>query len=714
MVRFGVFELDVETGDLWDGGRRIRLQEQPRQVLLRLLAHPGELVTREELRAALWPVESFVDFEAGLNVTVNKLRHVLRDSASSPRFIETLPRRGYRFIAPISPLGAEPPTAAAQISASGRRRRLVAILVAALVIPCAMVGLYWYRSAIELPPMRLLPLTTLGGDETFPTLSPDGAQVAFTWSGDNQDNLDLYVTIPGGGVFRRLTTDPSVDVHPSWSPDGRQIAFVRHRPGGNAGRVFVISPLGGEERQLSDLPVSFRGFEGRLSWSPDGRYIAAARSSEMSTRLAVEKRESTGIHLIPTQGGVPRVVTPALAPASDRDPAFSPDGSRLAYLACNRPDYAICDVMIIDLNAEPGPSGVPHRLTSMAAQMYGLAWTRDGRSLVFGTEAPALVSYLWRVDSNGHRPPERLEVAGLGARHPATVLSKDRLVFARSTYDTDVYRFEPNAAAGPVNASSFPDFQPTFSPDGTRIAFSSARSGEAVEIWVAAADGSVPRQLTRDLGRFQGEPCWSPDGGAVAFMSQAPDGRSHHIWMMGVDEGDARQITARPGHQLRPTWSGDGAWIYFTNYAEDGDGSDGNVWRVAVADRREEQVTHEGGVNGFESPDRKNLVYLRATTGGRTALMSVPLTGGVPREMVECVHGFSVSPTGVHYYPCRSIAPASPLTRVKSSELWRLDPVTGRSQLIAACQTCSPGKPLGTSCVPRWRDPVHEGRSRGP
>ena len=106
LVRFGVYEFDAETGDLWNEGHLIRLQEQPRQVLQLLLSHAGELVSREALRDELWPGETFVDFDAGLNVAVNRFRHALRDSASSPRFIETLPRRGYRFIAPVASLPA--------------------------------------------------------------------------------------------------------------------------------------------------------------------------------------------------------------------------------------------------------------------------------------------------------------------------------------------------------------------------------------------------------------------------------------------------------------------------------------------------------------------------------------------------------------------------------------------------------------------------------
>ena len=104
-TRFGVFEFDPVTGDVWKNGRSTRLTEQPRQVLASLLARPGELVTRDELRAMLWPGDTFVDFDTGLNVVVNKIRNALGDSASQPRFIETLPRRGYRFVAPVGPAG---------------------------------------------------------------------------------------------------------------------------------------------------------------------------------------------------------------------------------------------------------------------------------------------------------------------------------------------------------------------------------------------------------------------------------------------------------------------------------------------------------------------------------------------------------------------------------------------------------------------------------
>ncbi len=102
LVRFGVFELDLRSGELRKSGARLNLQQQPLQLLSVLLEQPGELVTREELRKRLWPDDTFVDFEHGLNAAVKRLRDTLGDSADSPRFVETVPRRGYRFIAPAS------------------------------------------------------------------------------------------------------------------------------------------------------------------------------------------------------------------------------------------------------------------------------------------------------------------------------------------------------------------------------------------------------------------------------------------------------------------------------------------------------------------------------------------------------------------------------------------------------------------------------------
>src|SRR5437660_8925062 len=113
IVRFGVFEADLQAGELRKSGIRIRLQEQPFQVLALLLEHPGDVVTRENLREKLWPADTFVDFDHSLNTAINKIREALGDSAGNPRFVETLARRGYRFIAPVQIVERSPGTQSA-------------------------------------------------------------------------------------------------------------------------------------------------------------------------------------------------------------------------------------------------------------------------------------------------------------------------------------------------------------------------------------------------------------------------------------------------------------------------------------------------------------------------------------------------------------------------------------------------------------------------
>src|SRR5438034_6870092 len=145
IVRFGTFEVDVRAGELRKQGVRIKLQEQPFHVLAVLLQRPGEVVTREELRNQNWPADTFVDFDNSLNTAINKLREALGDSADNPRFIETLPRRGYRFTAPVTVVdGITRETAAGLGAAAPARRRKIVVTAAVVVLATGIAGgLFW-------------------------------------------------------------------------------------------------------------------------------------------------------------------------------------------------------------------------------------------------------------------------------------------------------------------------------------------------------------------------------------------------------------------------------------------------------------------------------------------------------------------------------------------------------------------------------------------
>ena len=201
IITFGVFELHLRSGELRKAGKRIGLQEQPLRTLTLLLERPGDLVTREELRQRLWPNGTFVDFEHGLNAVVNRLRDTLGDSADTPRFIETVPRRGYRFIAPVDN-GLKDGSAAHPRPSGWRAGSLMwPAVVMALAIGAA-VSLYVFRlRPFSRPPMRTTPLTSLPGQERYPSFSPDGNQIAFAWDGGNGDNQDIYIKVVGAGAL---------------------------------------------------------------------------------------------------------------------------------------------------------------------------------------------------------------------------------------------------------------------------------------------------------------------------------------------------------------------------------------------------------------------------------------------------------------------------------------------------------------------------------
>ena len=286
-VRFGVFEADRQTDELRKNGLRVPLQGQPFQVLAILLERSSELVTREELRQKVWPEDTFVDFDQALNTAIAKIRTALGDDADNPRFVETLPRRGYRFIAPL-----ETPSSPGLLSGVSKQRferfrakaRWITV-VAALFLLLSGIGIWRFspnRASAPLPPIEVVPLAGLPGFESEPAFSPDGNHVAFALHTSN--NSSIYTMAVGGEKSLRLTSRFG-DCCPRWSPDGRQVAFSRLSDKGYD--FYVIPAFGGIEHRLSSWPPEghqvstvprFRAAGRCFDWSPDGRFLAFSDS----------------------------------------------------------------------------------------------------------------------------------------------------------------------------------------------------------------------------------------------------------------------------------------------------------------------------------------------------------------------------------------------------------------------------------------------------
>jgi DNA-binding winged helix-turn-helix (wHTH) protein len=266
-ARFDQFHVDLTGGILQRSGVRVSVQNQPLQVLRLLLEAEGNVVTRDELRKVLWPEDTFVDFELGVNTAVKKLRQALADPADRPKFIETLPRIGYRFLVPVewvtengkgvekagnsATAGGMGVAAASERTASGfsSTRKLKWLAVGGTIL--LVVGGIGIRKVVQnrrqtaLPPIEVVPLASFSGFEYGPAFSPDGNQVAFGLG--DKDKPGIYTTVVGGRNSFRLTRNFG-DCCPRWSPDGRQLAYVHVT---DEGVVVNVTPaLGGTQRRV--------------------------------------------------------------------------------------------------------------------------------------------------------------------------------------------------------------------------------------------------------------------------------------------------------------------------------------------------------------------------------------------------------------------------------------------------------------------------------
>jgi Tol biopolymer transport system component/tRNA A-37 threonylcarbamoyl transferase component Bud32 len=567
--------------------------------------------------------------------------------------------------------------AAADVGRSRTWRRFVVWAAAGVLVLATAVTL-WRLRWRELPPPTVVQLTSerRAGAGSF---SPDGTQIAFASMGERGDNWDIWLKIIGEAEARRLTTDPAAEGFPAWSGEGTQIAFVRadSRPGSEWGMIHMVSPLGGAARRVSDFPT-----RSQLSWSPDGRWLAAPK-------VGVADSPPGGIHLVSVATGEARAVTFPKPPAFDSSPAFSRDGRAVAYAACGGAAASpVCDVYVQSLDSELRPQGAPRPLTRQRLRMGGLAWTRDGRSIVYRGDP-----YLWRVPVDGSAPPERLELAGRGAWNPSVATGRDRLAFTRMEWEPDIYRLDLGGSSQPLLESAFSDWFPQHSPDGRRIAFESGRAGGAEEIWLADADGSNPTRLTRGPGILQGSPYWSPDGRSIVFDSRAENGHVD-IWAIEADGSGLRQITHHPADDFVPSWSRDGRFVYFTSNRTDRD----EVWRVPAGGGTDEQVTREGGGPAIESVDGRTLYYRK----GDGALMARPTAGGEERTISPCVLflAWAVAPRGLFHVECGT--PGAAASRPQALHYW--DAASGQDRPVG---TLEAGLIRGLSVSPDGRSVLY-------
>ena len=686
-IRFDVFEVDVPAGQLRKQNRRIKIQDLPFRLLLALLERPGEIVTREELRTRLWG-DTVVDFDDSLHTAIRKVRDVLGDSATQPRFIETVPRRGYCFITPVSIVVGVDDEKPAEQNIAPPEPAIPSPLLRRTITPVAKYG--WMVGlgilALASPAVFLIkgghtqfqssdvtPITSYCGVQRSPALSPDGTQVAFIWVGESGDNLDLYVQRIDGTGRMRLTTDPAPEQHPAWSPDGKTIAFVRK------GEIVSIPAAGGPERRITTAGGS------GISWSPDSLSLA------FSDRAIPDG--PYGIFLISINSGARRRLTvPANSGQDDVWPTFSPDGQSVAFV---RRATTATDIYRI-----PASGGNPTRVAIAGKPSRGLVWSPDGKYLLFATgrHAPGLLAISAKARDSAHL--ERVDIAGFNVNEPSMIARKGGteadLAYAHETTDCDIWGTpigDDHSSPVPLAASIRADQAPSFSPDGQRLAFCSARSGYE-EIWVSMADGSHPRQLTKFNSGVANSPRWSPDGRWITF--DATIGNNPDIYVVRSDVGPPQRMTHESSTELQPSWSRDGQWLYFMS---DRSGSK-QIWKMPVGGGEASQVTRQGGFQALESVDGRYLYYAKRH-GGR-GVWRVPINGG-PEILVTDLawHNlWALADDGLYYFDVAGRVPEI-FDIARPVQVRKLDLLSGKTTTVTTVQTSFP---TGVPCLEVRRD----------
>ena len=616
-VRFGLFELDLGALQLTRNGIKMRLPQQPLRLLSVLLESPGDIVTREQLRQRLWPSDVFIDFDHGLNKCIQKLRDALGDSAESPRYIETIPRVGYRFIAPANSaapvngakrtLEAEPDTQdpnpqnplspSSAVPVSGKRPAipplLIACAVALVCLALAFASIALFRSMHGPPQVSYTQLTDFTDSAAAPALSPDGRMVAFIRGGGSFLTSDqIFVKMLPDGEARRVTDDDRPKYGLAFSPDGSKIAYTVFEHSGFS--TYEVSALGGEPHLLLTNAAG-------LVWlDPEQLLYSEIRS---------------GIHM--------GVVTSAVTRAGLREIYFPTHERGMAHYSLPSPDRHWA--LVVEMNGSGGWAQC--RLIDLEGQSSSrsvgpegactsAAWSPDGAWMYF-TASVNGERHIWR-QRFPQGAPEQITFGPTEEDGLAIEPGGHALITSVGVHESSIWIHDRNGERSLSSEGEVVDRSPVFNPDAS------------VVYYLVREDGSPGAKLQRtvvDSGKteaaFPGVSMVafdiSRDGKQVVYATGGQDG-STQLWLAPLDLSSPPKKVGIPG--ARAPHFGPGGQILFqqiegnTNYLE----------------KMNPDGSHRSKV--FPYPI---LEFQGISPGGRWVIADIPRTSGKTLPSIDAI-----------------------------------------------------------------------------
>jgi Tol biopolymer transport system component/DNA-binding winged helix-turn-helix (wHTH) protein len=626
-ISFGVYELDPDARELRKRGVLIRLQDQAFRILATLIERPGEIVTRDELQNQIWGKDTFVDFDQSLNKAVNRIREALNDDANTPRYVETVPRRGYRFIAPVQshekhdapaaaisdnangaiaqvtstpePQPLQPPTTIGNdIANSSKIRWRIAFLTIALALIAFLILATWL--GLFSPQPRILKSTQLTNDGmdlcSCQVLVTDGSRIYF--SENNPDtNQERISAIPVTGGEPTAISVPTLkgslgiqDISPDHD---RLLVWAGLSP--MEGSLWSVPLAASTPRPLGDVHVSV-GFNG-IRWSPDGQRVVYA--------------DGSALYLAQGDGSEPTKLLTSKGIVSS--PVWSPDGRSVRFLATKSATSGVSTLLEI-----PAGGGVSREVIpgwqSNSSVCFG-NWTPDAKYFLFLTDCSGRTN-IWAIRESrswmdlGKRDPVLLTSGPM--RYVAFAFSSDsKKIFIQGfqlrgdveRYDRKSVQFVPLRPALSADCC-------VYSKDGQWMAYVTF-PGQS--LWRSKPDGSERQELTWPPMNAQ-NPNWSPDGKEIAFSALLP-GKTLKTFIIAAQGGQARELTHSACSELDANWSPDGAQMIFASppFYPGVSCPDG----LQTLDLKTNKISTVPGSEGLWSPrwspDGKSIVALNTT-----------------------------------------------------------------------------------------------------
>ena len=708
-VGFGVYEADLNSGELWKAGRRIRLQSQPFKILAALLERPGEIITRQELQARLWGEDTVVGFEHSLGTAVNRIREALGDSASNPRFIETLNRRGYRFIAPVVDLSPPPyavtslppefvpdeqPTPAftpeiPDTSGPAASTRpllpgLIALMMGLLLLSAVYLAIRLREAGSPPSLIRVSRLSESGklfpgglSIENLPTAATDGVEV-FTRVMQNGQAVPARISINSGDV--QTLAIPSDIAAPSIadiSPDRSEL-LIKSRLASNSEQPLWIVPVhGGSAFRLANVLAH------DATWMPDGQGVLYANGNRLLL-ASLQDGSSTLFATVPS--GRPLWLR------------WSPDGKLLRFTLMDPITHGSSLWQISTANRTPVP--LLNKWSSNPHECCG-TWTADGSFFIFQSTRHGM-SDLWRLNGASTSDPVRITDGPLSYRAPIADRTGHRIFFLGVDPSTELYRYDvPSAGFVPGAAFLAHAVHLEFSRDRQWVAWTDSHS----RLWRARVNGTERLLLTPDfLKVFLA--AWSPDGNRLAVMARQ-SGKPWQIYTISADGGNPAPLFQDNRNAADPSWAPDGTHLVFgrLNNNMGRENEPRMLHIIDLSSGHSEVVPHsEGLFSPRWSPDGR---YIAAITLDQQKLMLydikaqlwTTLAGGSASDPV-----WAADSRAIYFHALAE----------EFKPLYRATIASGRLEQVATLQSFRPEKPedfsfsgLGPDDVPYVRISVH-------